>query len=430
MFLIKKLLQGLLIACVVIVLIECFARVIVTAQASLRAPTPQWYSFSPDLGWQRKENFVGSAFGVNYQFDSQGFFTFDSAKKSNSGNPLILTFGDSVTFGFGVSPESSYSGVLESLLPGCTVINLAVSGYSSFQGYKELLKYAPPIHPALIIVGFGHNDRRYVLSEDDMDSDAKFSRDAGTHRWDTIRENLYMYKLIGASMSKLRPRKTPENVVAVEDVRKLTVRVPPESYRNNLINIARFSKEKHIPVIFLVLKENPAYTEHVREGIKHFEQRRYESAVRELKIAVSLHNLFSPLARKYLATAYEQLGNFEEAKKAMRLEHPFVSSHGGDMLYQDIEYNEIMRSVGRQYGIRLVEIGQALDEDPSLYLDDAHPNEKGHEKIARLLLPVVKEIFQKEGITIQPIRQTVMNKEMSIGSSQVNEHPARMKGSE
>jgi len=263
-----------------------------------------------------------------------------------------------------------------------------------------------------------------------MDSDAKFSRDAAAHMWDTVRQDLYVYKLIRASMSKLRLVKIPEIGVAVEDVRKLNVRVPPESYRNNLINIAIFSKEKHIPVIFLVLKENPAYTEHLRAGINLLEKRRYESAVRELKIAVSLHNHFSALARKYLATAYEQLGNLEEAKKVMRLEHPFISSHGGDILYQDDEYNEIVRSVGRQYGIRVVEVGQALDEDPSLYLDDAHPDVKGHEKIAGLLLPVVKEIFRKEGIAIQSIRQTVMNKDMSTVPSQLNEHPARMKVSE
>src|SRR5262245_19814230 len=330
MFLVKKFLQGILIACIFLVLLEGFARILVTARENLVPSTPQWYAISADLGWERKHNFDGSFIGVHYQFDSDGFFAIDTRKKSNSHDPTILTFGDSVTFGFGISPESSFPEILNDLLPGVSVINLAVSGYSSFQVYKALLKYAPPLNPALIIVGFGHNDRRYVVSDDDMDSDAKFSRDAAADRWDTIRTDLYLYKLIQASMSKLRLMKTPESVVAVEDVRKLNVRVPPDSYRSNLTNIARFSKERHIPVIFLVLNENPAYQEHLQQGVKLMEEGRYELAIRELKIAVNLHGLgFSALARKYLATAYEQRGNFEEARKAMRLEDPFVSLHGG-----------------------------------------------------------------------------------------------------
>ena len=258
------------------------------------------------------------------------------------------------------------------------MINLGVSGYSSFQGYKTLLKYVPALNPALIIVGFNHNDRRYVISEDEQDSDVKFSRDAAGHRWEDVRTTLRLYRVMQALMSKAGLVKTPESVTAVEDVRKLNVRVPPGSYGNNFVNMAKFCKERHIPLIFVLLKTNPTYTEHLRQGIKLLEEARYDLAIRELSIAVNFgHFGYSALARKYLATAHEKQGNFEEARKIMRLEQPFVSAHGGQVLYKDVEYNEIMRGVGRQYGITLVEAGRALDEDPTLYLDETHLTEKG-----------------------------------------------------
>jgi lysophospholipase L1-like esterase len=410
--LMKKCLAGFLIAAVSIVLLEFSARALFTVQATANSLlTPEWYTFSTDVGWEKTKNFDGSFYGVHYQFDPHGFLAIDTEKISNSHDLKILTLGDSVTFGFGVPPESSFPEILDDLLPSVSVINLAVSGYSSFQGYKTLLKYAPTINPALIIVSFGHNDRRYVLSEYEEDSDVEFAKVATGHRWEVVRRTLYLEQLIQVLMSKARLVKNPESVTAVEDVRKLNVRVPPESYRNNLINIARFSKERHIPLIFLVLKDNPMYTEHLRQGLKFLEESRYDLAERELHIAYHLHNPFSALAQKYLTIAYEQLGNFEEARKIMRLEHPFVSLHGGDVLYQDVEYNEIMRSVGRQYGITLVEAGDVMDGDPSLYTDDCHPDEKGHEKIARLLLPAIKKIFEKEGIPIQRTRQSAMNEE-------------------
>lgn len=405
MSLIRRLLAGLLIALVVLGLLEACARVIFTIREDLEPRTSDWYTFSADLGWERKPNFDGSYMGVHYQFDSHGFFGIDTEKLSNSHDPKILVLGDSVTFGFGVSPEFSFPEILDDFLPGVSVINLGVSGYSSFQGYKTLLKYVPTLNPALIIVGFHHNDRKYVLSEDEADSDVKFARDAAGHRWEAVRTKLRLYWVMQALMSKAGLVKTPEGVTAVEDVRKLNVRVPPGSYGNNLVNMAKFCKERHIPLIFVLLKTNPTYTEHLRQGIKLLEEARYDLAIRELSIAVNFGSGFSALARKYLAIAHEKQGNFDEVRKIVRLEQPFVSAHGGEFLYEDVEYNEIMRGVGRQYGITLVEAGRALDEDPALYIDQTHLTEKGNEKIARLLLSAVEEIFEKEGISIHRTRQ-------------------------
>ena len=59
--------------------------------------------------------------------------------------------------------------------------------------------------------------------------------------------------------------------------------------------------------------------------------------------------------------------------------------HGGRPIRLDSEYNEIVRAVGREYGATIVEAGQTLAQDASLYLDLAHPDEQGHRLVATTL---------------------------------------------
>ena len=69
-----------------------------------------------------------------------------------------------------------------------------------------------------------------------------------------------------------------------------------------------------------------------------------------------------------------------------------VTLRGGKAVYLDTEYHLIMRTVANEYGIKLVEGSQALEKDPSIYLDFCHPNEVGHKIIGHLLYEAVKDI--------------------------------------
>jgi hypothetical protein len=109
-------------------------------------------------------------------------------------------------------------------------------------------------------------------------------------------------------------------------------------------------------------------------------------AEQELRIAVNLDNWFSDLARKYLADILEQRGATEEARAIATIALPaWTHTHGGRPLYLDSEYNDIMRTVGREYGTMVVEAGALLAQDPSMYLDLCHPDERGHRMIAMLI---------------------------------------------
>lgn len=69
----------------------------------------------------------------------------------------ILTFGDSLTRGVGVSPENSYPTVL-GRLSGLPVINAGVSGETTGEGLKRLPDVLDETQPDLMILLEGGND--------------------------------------------------------------------------------------------------------------------------------------------------------------------------------------------------------------------------------------------------------------------------------
>lgn len=103
------------------------------------------------------------------------------------------------------------------------------------------------------------------------------------------------------------------------------------------------------------------------------------------------------LAKKYLGLAYERTGRLAEAKEILRAKQfVAVNAHGATPVYLDVEYQQIMRTVANEYGIKLVEGSQELDKDPSVYLDNCHPNEVGHKIIAHLIDAAVRDILNKQ----------------------------------
>jgi lysophospholipase L1-like esterase len=399
-----KLLQGLLIVTCTVLFLECSARGVLTFRADIQAEPTTWYIYSDELGWKKRPGFIGimeekeisiEREKLRREFDSQGFSAEDSAQVADNRIPKIITIGDSSTLGYGVPPDRTYAEQLDAMLPDMHVINLGVSGYTSYQGLRVLEKYMPVLNPSLIIVSFNFNDRRYVLSPDDIDSEAKFNRDMDGRRFAILQKKMYLYRLLRALMLKVGIIHDVghEGRGAVDDLRTLNVRVPPDKYRENLAKMADMARAHKIPVIFLVLNDNPLHTQHLKRGLEFSEKAQYDMAAREFMIGARTNNWYSDLAKKYLAKVYEEQNALDDVKEIIRIRQRESSLHGGLPLYRDVEYHEIMRSVAREYGNRLVDAGHALE--PSVYLDHCHPDERGHKTIATLLYAAVNDVMTK-----------------------------------
>jgi len=89
----------------------------------------------------------------------------EHAYEKRLGTLRILTFGDSYTFGEGVSDHETFSYYLEKLLPGSEVINFGIHGYGHDQMLLYLREEGIKYHPDIVILGFVALDmKRNMLS--------------------------------------------------------------------------------------------------------------------------------------------------------------------------------------------------------------------------------------------------------------------------
>src|SRR5574340_2535 len=393
-----------------LMMLEGLSRVAFTVRADFSSPAPNWHEYAPDVGWERRPNFKGMSSTephrqdpIRYQreFDSQGFYAFDTEQIHSSAHKKILTIGDSNTFGYGVPSRSAFPEVLDDLRHDIDVINMGVKGHSSVQGYEMLVKHFEQSRPDVVIASYSLNDRRMVPSDEAADSREKFERLARSQQFDLIRDKVYLFRVIRSAMSKLGLLKSGGEPIPLVDLRNAKTRVSPEQYRQNLERIVRFCQERHVPVVFVVFQDNPAHSEHLRAGIVHVNHGRYEQAETELRVAVNMDNWFSDLARKHLAVVLERRGASEEAKAMAVFTLPaWTLMEGGKSLHLDAEYSEIVRAVAREYSATVVEAGQVIAQDASLYLDVAHPDERGHRLTAILLNRALDGLLTKSQVTV------------------------------
>lgn len=357
-----------------------------------------WSIYSPEFGWERKPGFKGitDVDGVAREFDSQGYFGIDSKKVADETKKKTIFIGDA-TFGVGVSPSATYPEVVNEILPDIDAINLGVAGYSSYQGLMVLRKYLPLLKPAAVVATFNANDRREIYDGEPPDGSARFrmyrAEQNATGKSHSLLESLRIYGALQGALRRVGVgKKAPAQAFRID---RLRPRVDEDEYRKNLSDMAALARQSGIPLIFIVLRDNPLQAGFLRKGIESLQASHYDDAIEYLRRLATHPNSFNRLARIYLAKAYEAKGDKESASRFLFSSDRRESIQGGMPIRLDSTYNEIMRQVARENRIEIVEAAAALDEDPYVYVDELHFNAIGHRKVGQLVAARLSELLQE-----------------------------------
>jgi lysophospholipase L1-like esterase len=388
-----------LIVVALLLLLEACARIVHTVQLD-RSKAPDWYVYSHDLGWERRASFAGpDDCGIERTFDSQGLFAAEAERlqEAAEGRLRVVFVGDSNTYGSCRETDETFVGVVNRLLPHVAAVNLGVNGYTSYQGYKALLKYGDPIKPDLVFISFNFNDRRFVLEPDMADGPWAFQRLYSANLIQGLSDVSYLFRTAIWVSRMLAPAAGASRIgeparVANIKLERVRPRVSPQDYRENLKRMVQWAKQRGAGVVFIALGDNPKQTAVLREGVKLLSEGKLEAAI-ERFIVVTEHPddyWFSALAHLYLSKAYERKGEHDEAKEALVMDDAFSGITGGYPMVLDTEYLAIMREVAAEQGVAVVDAASELNKVPEVFWDFCHFNERGHEIVGRLVADAIE----------------------------------------
>ncbi|HXT20998.1 MAG TPA: SGNH/GDSL hydrolase family protein [Thermoanaerobaculia bacterium] len=373
---------GAFFACALVAAAEGGARLLAPPPQPVADESAPWMEPSADLGWRLRPGIHARVFGESRTLAPDGLFAVDSGQLRQPDQRRILLLGDSRTFGNGVPTAATFGEVLDRRLADAQVINLAVPGYSSYQGLAALRLYAPRLRPDVVVFAFGFNDRRYVLAAGDADGAARFHRLARQGAADGFARSLALVRLLDFGRRARWLEKLRHQPV---DVSALAPRVSPPAYRDNLEAVARYCADRHVRLLFLLLNDNPRDVDHLELGMRLERHGRGETAERELRSAIASGNDFADAARRSLAEHYRRDGRAADAAAVAMSPRTLLSTAGGYPLLPGSTYRAVELEVAAAHGIELVRAGRLLDRHPDWYFDFCHFTAPGHAAVAGLL---------------------------------------------
>jgi hypothetical protein len=160
----RNLTKNLLLSVLSLTLFFGLAELLARTKYTPKGTDYEWiFEYDKDKVYQLKKRYVGSFAGHEVVTNSHGHRDSEIPTGKPEDTIRILTIGDSVTFGHGVSGDDTYTECLERMLNHTgnayrfDVINTAVPGNSPFQEYHDL-KRGIELDPDIVIIQFTLND--------------------------------------------------------------------------------------------------------------------------------------------------------------------------------------------------------------------------------------------------------------------------------
>lgn len=182
-----------------------------------------------------------------------GIVDFEYTRYKEKDAYRILCYGDSQTMGapwVGGMPNS-YPKMLQKKLQKAfpkrkiQVINMGVSGYSSYQGLLFFRNIGIHYNPDCVVIGLGFHDAGASFAPDrEITSDKQWVK--------TLRSTLYKSQIYLMIRKKILERRALNRK---EDNRPVFNRVTKDGYRENLKTFLDMGKENKIKMIFLTVPQ-------------------------------------------------------------------------------------------------------------------------------------------------------------------------------
>lgn len=137
--------------------LEMVARIFMTRYETVK----DWYAFHPDIGYTIIPCLHKKINGVEYSINSFGLRDKEYSFKKN--NYRIIALGDSITMGYGVALEDSFTKKLEAIINfdnkrRVEILNFGVPGYNTKMEYMLLKEIGLEFDSDMVILIYTLND--------------------------------------------------------------------------------------------------------------------------------------------------------------------------------------------------------------------------------------------------------------------------------
>jgi len=282
------------------------------------------------------------------------------------------------------------------------VINLAVIGFSSYQGLKLYDIFARTLKPDLVVVWFGFNDMLYYHLPDRE----AVSKSRLIYRVQSLLSHTQTYHFLRQVLFDLsRPSDKPKSVG-----QRNSRRVPLQEYENYLNQIIANAQSDGADVIVMTTPVRPSIplilnavavtykdedgtiyeklqAQYELDGYWLMDARRFPGSESELDRLIDKYPQM-PILHYFKSEFARQNGDIVTAKREKQL---------SDSLDKDREtvdqYNELLHKISQETGATLIDLVPLFHahEDTDLFVDDCHPNPAGHALITQTLVEYIDQ---------------------------------------
>ena len=247
-------------------------------------------SFDSERFWKLKPNITiddpNNTFWQGTVSNSRGFrcpeFTLEKAPNTLR----VVCFGDSSTFGIGARMEHTWPAQLQQLLTDgiarensavldatgihrVEVINAGVPGYTSHQGLQHMRQKLDDLDPDIVMASYANNDFWHWDDQTDAQHAARLHRDSD------LRSMLMQSRIVqvmDVAFSRVRDQSATQTVATASPNQhwaeaatfnyfapneEWTRRVPLESFRDNVNQMADMCEQRSLPLILVKWPDQP-----------------------------------------------------------------------------------------------------------------------------------------------------------------------------